>query len=226
MRTVPLGDRLRVRTPCEATIRWDDMPGSERIRYCASCELDVHDTSTFTRDEVEALLRSRREGARLCVRLHVRQSDGAVLLADGAVLPAKALTKKRRLASAVVTMAAAAVGSSAIAGCGSPLHPAAPTVEVEIPAQPTAPQTAPAGGAPATQIAVAPAPPPTIDEPAVSAEPLQREAPAQPMTLTPVPSPPTATKTTRKAIPPKTTTRPSPAKKPRPGVVIIDGDMW
>ncbi len=222
---MPLGDRLRVRTPCEATIRWDDMPGTERVRYCTSCELDVHDTSTFTRDEVEALLRSRREGTRLCVRLHVRQSDGAVLLADGAVLPAKALTKKRRLASAVVTMAAAAVGTSAIAGCGSPPHPSAPSVEVEIPAQPAALAAAPAGGAPAapiavassSSIAVASAPPPMVDEP----------APPAPPTLAPVPSPPTATKTSRKAIaPPKTTTHPASKKNPRHGVVIIDGDMW
>jgi hypothetical protein len=35
MRKLPLGDRLRVRTPCKVPGTWDTLPGGERVRFCA-----------------------------------------------------------------------------------------------------------------------------------------------------------------------------------------------
>lgn len=209
------------------------MPGTERTRFCASCDLDVHDTSRFTRDEVEALFRKRREGDRLCIRLHVRESDGAVLLADGAVLPSRALTRKRGMATAALTMAAAAAGASSLAACASPPHPAAPSVELEIAAPPAAQQIGAGSGAvaSASPVAATPAPvaPPPLAQSAPSSEPpMMLEPPSVPAPF-PVTTPPVtaASKpTAKKIIAPRTAPHPLPPKNSSKRVLIIDGDAW
>jgi hypothetical protein len=83
---------LRIAAPCPED--WEAMTGDARGRYCARCELHVHDVSELREAEVEALLARRDE--RLCVRT---RPDGA-----GAVVTRT--TQERRFLDALRALAA------------------------------------------------------------------------------------------------------------------------
>src|SRR5882762_2843885 len=70
-------DHVRVAAPCKAD--WDQMIGSERVRFCGQCSLNVYNLSAMTRPEAESLI-ARTEG-RLCVRLY-RRRDGSIITKD------------------------------------------------------------------------------------------------------------------------------------------------
>lgn len=89
-------NNVRVAAPCSAD--WNQMIGTERVRFCAQCSLNVYNLSSMKRSEAEALI-SSTEG-RLCVRYY-RRSDGTVLT-DNCPVGLRAI--KRRL-SRVVTAA-------------------------------------------------------------------------------------------------------------------------
>jgi hypothetical protein len=55
------------------------MFGSDRVRFCGQCSLNVYNLSAMTRDEAESLI-ARTEG-RLCVRFY-RRVDGSILTQD------------------------------------------------------------------------------------------------------------------------------------------------
>ena len=68
---------VRVASPCKAD--WDQMLGSERVRFCGQCSLNVYNLSAMTRDEAESLI-AANEG-RLCVRFY-RRNDGSIITQD------------------------------------------------------------------------------------------------------------------------------------------------
>ena len=68
---------LRVASPC--SVGWETMAGDERVRHCASCQLNVYNVSAITTVEARDLI-MQREG-RLCIRLY-RRADGTVVTAD------------------------------------------------------------------------------------------------------------------------------------------------
>ena len=70
-------NHVRVAAPCPAD--WDQMIGSERMRFCGQCSLNVYNLSSMTRSEAESLI-ARNEG-RLCVRFY-RRRDGSVITKD------------------------------------------------------------------------------------------------------------------------------------------------
>jgi hypothetical protein len=70
-------DHVRVAAPC--TSDWDQMIGSERVRFCGQCSLNVYNLSSMTRSDAEALI-ARTEG-RLCVRFY-RRFDGSIITKD------------------------------------------------------------------------------------------------------------------------------------------------
>lgn len=70
-------DHVRVAAPCKAD--WDQMIGSERMRFCGQCSLNVYNLSSMTRSEAESLI-ARNEG-RLCIRLY-RRRDGSIITKD------------------------------------------------------------------------------------------------------------------------------------------------
>jgi len=74
---LPVLESLRVASPCTAS--WDEMRGSETVRFCAQCGKNVYFLSGMTREAAEAAIREQ-EGA-LCARLY-RQRDGTLLTAD------------------------------------------------------------------------------------------------------------------------------------------------
>ena len=70
-------NHVRVAAPCPAD--WDQMIGSERMRFCGQCSLNVYNLSSMTRSEAEYLI-ARNEG-RLCVRFY-RRRDGSIITKD------------------------------------------------------------------------------------------------------------------------------------------------
>src|SRR5262249_7674094 len=70
-------DGIQIASPCHAN--WEQMAGSERVRFCERCMLHVYNLSAMTREEAEELVR-QREG-RLCVRFYQR-NDGTALTQD------------------------------------------------------------------------------------------------------------------------------------------------
>ena len=70
-------NHVRVAAPCPAD--WNEMIGSERMRFCGLCSLNVYNLSSMSRSEAESLI-ARNEG-RLCVRFY-RRRDGSIITKD------------------------------------------------------------------------------------------------------------------------------------------------
>jgi len=68
---------VRVASPCKSD--WDQMIGTDRVRFCGQCSLNVYNLSAMTRDEAESLI-AANEG-RLCVRFY-RRGDGSIITQD------------------------------------------------------------------------------------------------------------------------------------------------
>jgi hypothetical protein len=98
-------DNISIASPCHA--EWSDMVGSDKVRFCASCQKNVFNLSGMKRDEALDLLRAT-EG-RACVRFY-RRADGTVLTEDCPVGVALLVKKAKR-----ATLAAAAVSLGAVA---------------------------------------------------------------------------------------------------------------
>src|SRR5215831_9368039 len=70
-------NHVQVASPCKAD--WNQMIGTERVRFCGQCNLNVFNLSGMTRDEADALI-ARTEG-RLCIRFY-RRKDGSIITQD------------------------------------------------------------------------------------------------------------------------------------------------
>jgi hypothetical protein len=106
-RTISL-ETIQVASPCDAS--WDDMAGTERMRFCHLCQKTVYNLSAMTREQAEKLIR-QKEG-KACVRLYKRR-DGTVLTSD---CPVGLRAVRRRVAILIGGAAAcllAVVGSAA-----------------------------------------------------------------------------------------------------------------
>lgn len=122
---LPVLEDVRVASPCNAD--WDRMSGDDRVRHCGSCNQQVFNLSSMTRDEAEALLLAR---AHLCIRYY-RRADGTILLADCAIG-----APRRRLRRRIALLAAAAVGGGMLAHHVHQLaEQANPEVSMEISAE-------------------------------------------------------------------------------------------
>jgi len=131
---------LRVAAPCP--LRWEDLAGDDRTRFCGKCQQHVYNVEDLTADEVRALVQ-RREG-RVCVRLRQRP-DGTVITRDCWYVVRRA--RERLLATAMGVAVAAAgfwggVGvlsrwfgarRASVAACPEPLLPRASLPELELP---------------------------------------------------------------------------------------------
>jgi hypothetical protein len=170
-----------------------------RDRHCARCDLTVHDVSSMTRAEVETLLEARERGERVCLHLVVRESDRAVLVADGYV--------ERELRPPPSRMIAAALAATMTACSSAP--PQAPHADIAV---------APVENAPAPIEVSSPTPP--TPPPALPPQ----ETPRLPEEPPPIVAPVTPVKNVKPVR-----AAPTPAKKiaaPPPNHVLIDGDAW
>ena len=87
------------------------------MRHCGSCDKDVFDLSSLTREAAEKLL-IEKEG-KLCAQYY-RRADGTILTADCEVGVAKKSKARRRAAVAAGLLAATASGP--VAGARALLH--------------------------------------------------------------------------------------------------------
>jgi hypothetical protein len=67
-------ERVRIAAPCKAD--WEQMIGTDRVRFCGQCTLNVYNLSSMTKLQAESLI-AKTEG-RLCVRFY-RRTDGSIL---------------------------------------------------------------------------------------------------------------------------------------------------
>ncbi|MBL8924091.1 MAG: hypothetical protein JNJ54_34860 [Myxococcaceae bacterium] len=89
---------VRIASPCSEP--WESMTGDERTRFCAKCQLSVHNVKELTEAETLALL--QRATGRVCGRIFQR-ADGTVLTKD---CPVGVATVRRRFALSLVAVAA------------------------------------------------------------------------------------------------------------------------
>src|SRR5580765_2302016 len=87
---------VRVASPCKA--EWDEMIGTDRMRFCGQCSLNVYNLSAMTRDEAESLIAANE--CRLCVRFY-RRRDGSIITQDCPVGLRAIRQRTRRIAKAV-----------------------------------------------------------------------------------------------------------------------------
>jgi hypothetical protein len=97
-------DQIKIASPCSAD--WEQMEGTDRVRFCGECKKNVFNLSAMTRRDAEALLRTTNLD--LCTQIY-RRADGTVLTADCSVgLRLKIARARRRIGWA----ASAALGLS------------------------------------------------------------------------------------------------------------------
>lgn len=101
-------DNVRVAAPCPAD--WDSMYGSERVRFCGQCRLNVYNLSEMSTADAERLI-GQTEG-RLCIRYYQRR-DGSIITTNCPV----GLRALRRRLSRVATAVASSI-LSFFAGIG------------------------------------------------------------------------------------------------------------
>jgi hypothetical protein len=90
---------IRVASPCP--VDWERMVGTEQVRHCSECNLNVYNLSAMTERQVQELIAESRS-KRLCTRFY-RRADGTVLTQD-CPWSLRALTRKAsRVAVAVLT---------------------------------------------------------------------------------------------------------------------------
>jgi len=70
-------DQIKIASPCSAD--WEQMEGTDRVRFCAECKKNVFNLSAMTRRDAEALL--QETNGDICTRLY-RRADGKVLTED------------------------------------------------------------------------------------------------------------------------------------------------
>ncbi len=66
-------DSIDVESPCSES--WNEMRGSEQIRFCSHCAKDVHNLSEMTRKQARKMVASSNGG--ICVR-YIRRPDGRI----------------------------------------------------------------------------------------------------------------------------------------------------
>lgn len=67
-------EQLKIAAPCNA--RWDDMAGTEQVRFCLNCQKNVYSFTSMSADEARALI-MQKEG-RVCGRFYQR-TDGRLM---------------------------------------------------------------------------------------------------------------------------------------------------
>ncbi len=69
-------DQVRIEAPCP--MKWADLEGDERKRYCDSCSLHVVNLSAMTRDEGQTFLDDNVAAERVCVT-YSKRPDGSLV---------------------------------------------------------------------------------------------------------------------------------------------------
>lgn len=87
---------VRIAAPCGES--WEKMTGTDQVRSCAGCKMNVYNISEMSESAAKQLLETH-EG-RLCVRYYER-ADGTVMTKDCSVGVRRRRNRRMRLAAAV-----------------------------------------------------------------------------------------------------------------------------
>ncbi|MFA7337250.1 MAG: TonB family protein [Candidatus Obscuribacterales bacterium] len=71
-----LAQSVIIDTPC--TVDWNDMTGSDSVRFCHSCKLNVYNISQFSDSEAQEIFAQNLNGNRMCTRIY-RRPDGTIM---------------------------------------------------------------------------------------------------------------------------------------------------
>src|SRR5688572_29745486 len=104
-------ENIRIASPCNAD--WDEMTGSDSVRFCGQCEKNVYKLSAMTRAEAEALVTAK--DSKMCVRLYQR-TDGTVLTQDCPVGVRRLRIRSRLWATVTGATATAALMLGVVSG--------------------------------------------------------------------------------------------------------------
>ena len=66
---------LKISAPCP--MRWENLTGNDRIRYCGRCQLNVYNLAEMGVDEIETVFRTTQ--GRVCGRIYLRGDRTATL---------------------------------------------------------------------------------------------------------------------------------------------------
>lgn len=102
-----------IATPCSAS--WADMPGTDKVRHCPECQLDVYNFSAMTQLEINEIVAART--GRLCARFFQR-ADGTMLTENCPVGFRDGLLRASHIAA--VALAALVTIASAKTSAASP----------------------------------------------------------------------------------------------------------
>jgi hypothetical protein len=88
---------LRIANSCSAN--WAHMPGTDKVRHCPECQLNVYDFSVMTQFEINQIVAART--GRLCARFYQR-SDGTMLTENCPVGSHGGILKASHIAAAAL----------------------------------------------------------------------------------------------------------------------------
>ena len=108
MSSYPTLEQVKIASPCP--MKWEEMQGNERKRFCHSCQLNVYNISEMAKEEAENLIRDSED--RLCITMFQRE-DGTILTKD---CPVGLKSIRRKYREAILFLSSIAI--SVLAGIG------------------------------------------------------------------------------------------------------------
>ena len=102
-------ERININTPCQAD--WDEMVGSDEVRFCKHCNLSVHNLSAMTRQEALRLVLSSK--GKLCAR-YIRRPGGAIHTTDIVLPRLYSITRRASRIAAGAFSAALSISTSVV----------------------------------------------------------------------------------------------------------------
>ena len=99
-------DDVRIASPCN--MRWEEMTGGDKVRFCAACQKNVFNLSGMKRSEAQGLIQAT-EG-KLCARFYKR-ADGTILTTDCPVGLALVARRAKRVAVGAIATSLGAVAT-------------------------------------------------------------------------------------------------------------------
>jgi hypothetical protein len=77
MQSLDVLESIGVASPCE--VPWEQMSGTDQVRWCGQCRQKVYNLSAMSREEAVAFVEGHQ--GKVCVRFF-RRKDGTILTAD------------------------------------------------------------------------------------------------------------------------------------------------
>lgn len=122
---LPVLEDVSVASPCH--VPWESMLGTDRVRHCGDCDLNVYNLSGMTRGEaVDLVTGAAARGGRTCIRFFKR-TDGTMLTTDCPVGVSRARRRAVMVAAAIIAFVGTVSGIGPLALLASRSRPSVST---------------------------------------------------------------------------------------------------